>query len=66
MSDPFQRQVSRDSVFQSLVSSLTPDPAIREPAEKQLSQYEKQSVPGYLGTLVEIACATNQVLEVSW
>jgi hypothetical protein len=55
----FARELSRESVSQSLLAVSSPDPSIRKPAETILSQYETNIIPGYIGTLMEIASSAD-------
>lgn len=55
----FAREVSREALSQSLLQSMHPDPSIRGPAETILSQHETNIIPGYVGTLVDIASSAD-------
>lgn len=60
----FERDVSAEQILSYLTQSMHHDPTIREPAEAYLSSIETNIVPGYLGTLVEIARMSESVTEV--
>lgn len=62
--DSFEREVNAEQILLYLTQSMHHDPSIREPAESYLSSYETNIVPGYLGTLVEIAQSAESVKEV--
>lgn len=60
----FELGVDTDQILSYLGQSMHHDPSVREPAESHLSSYESNIVPGYLGTLVEIARKAENVNEV--
>lgn len=62
--ESFEREVNVEQILSHLTQSMHYDPAIREPAESYLSSYETNMVPGYLGSLVEIARNSEFVKEV--
>lgn len=64
MSQQQANGVGVDLVYQSLVASLHPDPNIRDNAEKTITGWEKESAPGFLAALLEIASNGREVPEV--
>lgn len=53
-------------VYESLVATLSPAAEIRNQAEEKLYGWEKNAVPGFLGSLLDIASQRTTVAEVWW
>lgn len=62
--ESFKCEVNTEQILSYLTQSMHHDPSIREPAESYLSSYETNMVPGYLGSLIEIARNSETIKEV--
>ena len=56
--------ITTESVYDVLSRSLSQDNTIRSAAEKQLHEWESDSVPGFIGSLLKIAQEFQNVPEV--
>ena len=58
--------ITTEIVYEVLTASLSQDNAIRSAAEKQLHEWESDSVPGFIGALLKIAQEVQNVSEVKF